>query len=54
MKLILASASPRRRELMALAVPRYEVCVSQVDESELTAPDPAALAQVLALSLIHI
>lgn len=48
MKLILASASPRRRELMALAVPRYEVCVSQVDESELTAPDPAALAQVLA------
>ncbi|WP_367925201.1 nucleoside triphosphate pyrophosphatase [uncultured Ruthenibacterium sp.] len=48
MKLILASASPRRRELMALAVPAYEVCVSQVDESALTAPDPAALAQVLA------
>ena len=48
MKLVLASASPRRRELMALAAPAYEVCVSDVDESALTAPDPAALAQVLA------
>lgn len=50
MQLILASASPRRRELMNLVAPRYEVCVSQVDESALTAPDPAALAQVLALA----
>ena len=33
MSLILASGSPRRRELMALITPNYTVAPSDVDES---------------------
>ena len=33
MSLILASGSPRRRELMALITPDYRVVTSEVDES---------------------
>jgi len=48
MEIILASASPRRRELMALITPEFRVETSDVDERLLTAPTPAALAQTLA------
>lgn len=48
MPLLLASASPRRRELMNLITPRYTVVTSQVDESAITADSPAHLAQCLA------
>lgn len=33
MKLILASGSPRRKELLTRAGAEFEVCVSDVDES---------------------
>ena len=36
MSLILASGSPRRRELMALITPNYTVAPSDVDESRIT------------------
>lgn len=45
--IILASASPRRKELMALITPDYMVITSEVDESVLTADSPAALAALL-------
>lgn len=32
MKVILASSSPRRKELLALIVPKFEIIVSEVDE----------------------
>ncbi len=48
MALILASGSPRRRELMALVDPDFTVAVSDVDESAITADTPARLAQALA------
>ena len=48
MALILASGSPRRRELLALITPDYIVRPSTVDESTVTAPDPAQLARALA------
>ena len=48
MAIILASASPRRRELMNLITPDYQVRPSQVDESGITAATPALLAQALA------
>ena len=48
MELILASGSPRRRELMALITQDYTVITSDVDESEITADTPAHLAQSLA------
>ena len=34
MKIVLASQSPRRRQLMALITPQFRVQVSQVDESQ--------------------
>ena len=43
MSLILASGSPRRRELMALITPNYTVAPSDVDESRITAATPAQL-----------
>ena len=43
MNLILASGSPRRRELLSLYTTNFTVCVSDFDESA-----------VQALSLIHI
>ena len=48
MSLILASGSPRRRELMALITPNYTVAPRDVDESRITAATPAKLAQALA------
>ena len=48
MAIILASGSPRRRELMALITPDYRVETSDVDESGITAADPASLVQALA------
>lgn len=48
MAIVLASASPRRRELMDRITPDYRVEPSSVDESRITAPDPAALAGALA------
>lgn len=48
MALILASGSPRRKELMALIAPEYTVITSDVDEAEIAADTPARLAQSLA------
>ena len=48
MELILASQSPRRKELLALVTPDFTVKVSDVDESAITAPTPAGLAKALA------
>ena len=48
MKLILASGSPRRRELLSMITPDFTVRVSAVDESAITAETPAALARALA------
>lgn len=45
-KLILASQSPRRRELMAKITPDFEVCVSSADE---TLPDGTAPEQAVAI-----
>lgn len=48
MAIVLASASPRRRELMALITPHFEVAPADVDERAVTADTPALLAQALA------
>lgn len=48
MGIILASSSPRRRELMALITPDYTVRTSDVDERAIRAETPALLAQKLA------
>jgi septum formation protein len=45
---ILASASPRRKELLRSLVDEFEVVVSDVDEDALTVPDPWATAERLA------
>ena len=50
MSLILASGSPRRRELLALITRNFTVCVSDVDESKIAADCPAHLAQALAVA----
>lgn len=47
MALILASASPRRRELLSLITKDFTVETSRVDEAAITAPTPAKLAQAL-------
>ncbi len=48
MKLILASGSPRRRELLSLYTTDFEVCASDFDEHAVHAAAPAALAEALA------
>lgn len=48
MKLILASGSPRRRELLSLYTTDFEVCASDFDERAVQAESPAALAEALA------
>lgn len=48
MKLILASGSPRRRELLGLYTKDFEVCVSDFDEKAVHAETPSALAEALA------
>ena len=48
MNIVLASGSPRRKELLAMITPDFEVICSDVDESAISAPTPALLAQELA------
>lgn len=48
MSLILASGSPRRKELLALIDPSFTVCTSEFDEEAVTADSPAALVLALA------
>ena len=48
MALILASGSPRRRELMSFITPDYTVITSDVDETKIAADSPAHLAKALA------
>lgn len=48
MSLILASGSPRRKELLALITPDYKVITSEFDERAVTAPTPRELAEALA------
>ena len=47
--LILASQSPRRKELLSLYTTDFTVCVSDFDESAVTAPTPAQLVEQLAI-----
>ena len=48
MNLILASGSPRRRELLSLYTTDFTVCVSDFDESAVRADTPAQLVEQLA------
>lgn len=48
MELILASGSPRRRELLSLYTTDFTVCVSDFDESTVTVDTPAHLVEQLA------
>ncbi len=48
MKLILASASPRRAKLLADAGYQFEVHPADIDEQQITSPNPSELAQKLA------
>ena len=48
MNLILASGSPRRRELLSLYTTNFTVCVSDFDESTVQAATPAHLVEQLA------
>ena len=48
MELILASGSPRRRELLSLYTTDFTVCVSDFDEAAVTADTPAHLVEQLA------
>ena len=48
MKLILASASPRRRELLSKITPAFTVRAAAFDEHTVTETTPAALAEALA------
>jgi septum formation protein len=50
MKLILASASPRRAKLLADAGYQFEVHPAEIDEQQITAPSPSELAQRLAIA----
>lgn len=47
-KLILASGSPRRKELLSLYTKDFAVCVSDFDEAAVTAQSPAELVEKLA------
>lgn len=48
MELILASGSPRRRELLSLYTTDFKVCVSDFDEDTVQAAGPAELVEALA------
>lgn len=48
MRVILASASPRRRELLATVVPIFEVVPANVDEEAFVSIEPLVTAQHLA------
>jgi len=47
--IVLASRSPRRRELMARAAPEFEVCVPDADESSIGETDPVLFAVAAAV-----
>lgn len=47
-KVVLASASPRRRELLTTAGLEFEVCVKEVDESVPEGTDPVEAAKMTA------
>ena len=49
-KIILASASPRRQELLKKIVPRFRVIESGVDEASISAASPVAFARKAAIS----
>lgn len=53
MALLLASGSPRRRELLTLITPHFTVRTSEVDERGIVADTPAHLAQTLAEHKAH-
>lgn len=46
--IILASQSPRRRELFSLITPQFECAVSEIDERAVQASDAKALCETLA------
>lgn len=48
MKFVLASASPRRKELMQLITPDFDIRPSDFDEAGVTASSPAELVALLA------
>lgn len=48
MELVLASESPRRRELLALVTPHFITCSAHINEAALAADTPAQLALQLA------
>ena len=48
MDMILASGSPRRKELLSLYTTDFTICVSDFDESTVTAETPARLVEKLA------
>lgn len=50
MSIVLASGSPRRKELLALIAPDFEIITSDVDESAITAASPKLLSEALATS----
>lgn len=47
-KIVLASASPRRQELLAKITPEFTVCAADFDESAVCEPTPALLVEALA------
>ncbi len=49
-RIILASASPRRQELLRQLIPQFEVVHAEVDEEALTRDDPWETAKGLALA----
>ena len=49
MKLILASSSERRRELLSWLTVPFDVVVSEFDESQIQADDPGSLVSRLAV-----
>jgi septum formation protein len=50
LKLILASASPRRAEILRNAGIRFEICSTDVDESRLDNESPSDYVRILALA----
>ncbi len=52
-RVILASASPRRRELLALIGIRHDVMPADVDETQMAEEHPAAYAERLARAKAH-
>lgn len=49
MQVVLASASPRRHELLRQIVPEFVIEVTDIDEDALTLSDPIETAELLAL-----